>query len=327
MGSPAKNILYIHHVNFYVKDVNLWQKWFEFYLDFKAIADRTTPHTHTKILHQGQIQIHLSQALTSHSHVAQYLQNHPQGIGEIGFAVRRYSSRSHSVSEGNRESLNPNLRLPIVPEWGDILHSFVKENLTSESYPESYPMKDISSSYLFRAIDHIVVNVPEINTVANWYEQNLGLHQGDRFKIQTPNSALSSIVMQSGDRKIQIPINEPTTPNSQIQEFLNYNNGAGVQHLALLTDDITATVAKLKQRGLKFLETTPPILSDRQDSYTEPYTEQTLMQIFTQPIFNEPTFFFEIIQRQNHAQGFGEKNFQALFEAVERQQLIKVSSR
>jgi 4-hydroxyphenylpyruvate dioxygenase len=312
MGSPAKNILYIHHVNFYVKDVNLWQKWFEFYLDFKAIADRTTPHTHTKILQQGQIQIHLSQALTSHSHVAQYLQNHPQGIGEIGFAVR---------------SLNPDLILPVVPEWGDILHSFVKENLTSEFHPESYPMMDISSSHLFKAIDHIVVNVHEMNTVANWYEQNLGLHQGDRFKIQTPKSALSSIVMQSGDRKIQIPINEPTTPNSQIQEFLNYNNGAGIQHLALLTDDITATVAKLKKRGLKFLETTPPILSDRQDSYTEPYTQQTLMQIFTQPIFNEPTFFFEIIQRQNHAQGFGEKNFQALFEAVERQQLIKVSSR
>ncbi len=290
----STNLLYIHHVNFYVHDATQWRRWFEFLLGFQAIASLNTNDTHTEILQQGKIQIHVSEALNRYSPVAKYLANHPQGIGEIGFTVKEPS---------------PDL----TPPWGDVNHTFIQDlGITSHNFANS----------LFTAIDHVVINVSEMSSTAAWYAQNMGLSRGDRFTIQTEYSALSSIVMKSadGNQPIQIPINEPTTPNSQIQEFLNYNNGAGVQHLALLTDDITATVAKLKQRGVDFLETSPPILVEQQDQTSG----QTLMQIFTKPIFNEPTFFLEIIQRQNHAQGFGERNFQALFEAVERQQLIKV---
>jgi len=315
--SKLPELLYIHHVNFYVKDATLWQRWFEYYLDFQAIAHTNHNFTRTEILEHNQIQIRISEALSSHSPVAKYLQNHPQGIGEIGFAVP--------------ESVNiPDL----IPNWGDITHTFIHPELPIDI--DRTAKRSIRTpnqklfKYLFSAIDHIVVNVPQMDAAAAWYAENLGLYSGDRFSIQTAHSALRSVVMKSSEWKlseerslnsnqipIQIPINEPSTPNSQIQEFLNYNNGAGIQHLALLTDNIAGTVAKLKQRGVNFLETSPPILIDRKDIYSG----QALMQIFTKPIFNEPTFFFEIIQRQNHAQGFGEKNFQALFEAVERQQL------
>ncbi|AFY73035.1 4-hydroxyphenylpyruvate dioxygenase/hemolysin-like protein [Synechococcus sp. PCC 7502] len=299
----STNLLYIHHVNFYVQDAAFWQKWFEFCLDFQAIATTDSNHTHTIILQQEKVQIRVSQALNRHSPVAKYLEKHPQGIGEIGFAVKEPA---------------PNL----IPPWGDIIHTFVPYSTVIEQNQKIYQNQE--SSNLFTAIDHVVVNVAEISSTAAWYE-NMGLHQGDRFTIQTPYSALRSVVMKSVDHDpthpIQVPLNEPSTPNSQIQDFLNYNNGAGVQHLALLTDDISATVAKLKQRGIDFLETSPPILIERQNIISG----QTLMQIFTKPIFNEPTFFLEIIQRQNLAHGFGERNFQALFEAVERQQLLKTA--
>lgn len=310
---PIPNLLCIHHVNFFVRDAAQWRRWFEYYLDFQAIARTSKNYTHTEILQHGKVQIRISEAVNRHSPVAKYLENHPQGIGEIGFTVRDPA---------------PEILPAIVPGWGDVMHTFVPK-----LDPESDLARDRVSGCLFSAIDHMVVNVSDMDATAAWYEQNLGLHQGDRFTIQTENSALRSIVMKSPDLKssvqlseqpwelIQIPINEPSTSNSQIQEFLNYNGGAGIQHLALLTDDIISTVTKLKHRGLDFLETFPPILVEPQDLASG----QTLMQIFTKPIFNEPTFFFEIIQRQNRARGFGRGNFQALFEAVERQQLELVN--
>jgi 4-hydroxyphenylpyruvate dioxygenase len=321
LPSKLAELLYIHHVNFYVKDANLWQRWFEFYLDFQAIAHIHHNFTHTVILEHNKIQIRISEALSSCSPVAKYLQNHPQGIGEIGFAV----PKSANIPD-------------LIPSWGDITHTFIHSELPINRVRDAQPLNRTPnqelSECLFSAIDHVVVNVAQMDLAAAWYTENLGLYSGDRFTIQTEYSALRSVVMKSPERElreerslssnqipIQIPINEPSTPNSQIQEFLNYNNGAGIQHLALLTDNIGRTVARLKHRGVNFLETSPPILIDRQDICSG----QALMQIFTKPIFNEPTFFFEIIQRQNHAQGFGEKNFQALFEAVERQQLTSAN--
>ncbi len=317
-NSIAK-LLSINHVNFYVLDASVWQRWFEFYLDFKTIgqtiANSSIGDTFKIILQQGQFQIHISESLNRHSRVAKYLENHPQGIGEIGFRVQEPATE-------------------MIPSWGDIVHTFVSGTNPTNS---NQAIAAKSSKNLFTAIDHVVINADKVAPVAAWYAQNLGLVCGESFAIETANSALRSVVMKSGNHSvqnsgesygqdsgetsslapIQIPLNEPSTPNSQIQEFLNYNGGAGVQHLALLTDDIETAVDKLRARGLDFLETSPPILVEDQDLSSKP----RLLQIFTKPIFGEPTFFLEIIQRQNQAQGFGAKNFQALFEAVERQQL------
>jgi len=291
----------VDHVEFYLENIGFWREWFEDCLDFKSVG-QIFNNTHTEILQHGSIEIRLSAPIDAKSPVAEFLQHHPPGIAAIAF-------RSNTAST-------------LVPTWSRIEHRFVCQKSSQASSQDSGFDRQRSAN-LFTHIDHVVINVPkgEMQSTARWYEQNLGLWQSDRFEIQTLQSALRSVVLESQDRTIQIPINEPSTANSQIQEFLDWNRGAGVQHLALHTHDIYSTVAKLKQRGVKFLETAPAILADTQD----PETGQVLLQIFTQPIFAQPTFFFEIIQRQNRAQGFGEGNFQSLFEAIEREQMSRAS--
>jgi 4-hydroxyphenylpyruvate dioxygenase len=169
---------------------------------------------------------------------------------------------------------------------------------------------------LFTAIDHVVLNVPRgaLQVFASWYREHLGLRLGQQFDIHTEHSGLRSVVLEDRSRGIQVPINEPAAGRSQVQEFLDHYGGAGVQHLALGTDDIDQAVAVLANRGLPFLPTEPPILVETQPG------QATLRQIFTQPLFGQPTFFLELIQRQHGARGFGNGNFQRLFEAIEREQ-------
>jgi len=292
----------IHHVHFYVEDAIFWRKWFEFYLDFQAIASYTD-QVQTEIIQHGTIQIRLSSprqinhGINKNHRVAKYLEHHPPGIGEVAFAIAPDSYAQ-----------TPEL----LPSWGDVTHRLI---------PTPINDRNSSGAQLFTGIDHMVINVPigQMWSAAQWYEAEMGLVVGDRFEIQTDHSALSSVVMHSTDHKIQIPINEPSGANSQIQEFLDYNQGAGIQHLALHTNDIVKAIATLKQRGVQFLETQPDILVEYQDQLAG----RALLQIFTKPIFAQPTFFLEIIQRQNQAQGFGEGNFKSLFEAIEREQMIR----
>ncbi|NJK34377.1 MAG: 4-hydroxyphenylpyruvate dioxygenase [Oscillatoriales cyanobacterium SM2_2_1] len=169
---------------------------------------------------------------------------------------------------------------------------------------------------LFTVIDHVVLNVPagQLEVIARWYQEYLGLGLGQQFDIRTEHSGLRSVVLHDRARGIQVPINEPSSGQSQVQEFLDHYGGPGVQHLALRTEDIYGTVAALGDRGVAFLATEPPILVEKQPE------RAALLQIFTQPLFGKPTFFLEIIQRQRQAQGFGDGNFQRLFEAIEREQ-------
>lgn len=212
----------------------------------------------------------------------------------------------------------------------------------------------------FTTIDHAVLNVPigEMEKAATWYADAFGFECKQTFSIQTPRSALRSMVMSHPHGTATVPINEPASANSQIQEFLDVNRGAGIQHIALATDDIMRTMARLRRNGLDFLKVPPsyyeqlpsrPGFGDgdsdsgshrnmdwgaiaRQEvlvDWQADRPEARLLQAFTQPIFGEPTFFFEVIQRQRYragtlyrqAEGFGEGNFQALFEAMEREQV------
>jgi 4-hydroxyphenylpyruvate dioxygenase len=348
----------IEHIHFYVHDAALWRKWFETCLDFKTIKTIRTD-IHTEILQHGSIQIRLSAPLRSRSdsnltgdRVTKFLHAHAEGIAEIAFQVAKPNQTNTNISanqvtNGNNlknnqtdriyqskqlnqvEDLNLN-RYPPLQAWGDVIYRFVgiddinkQDNQDRNCNQSTIAPSQSPSQPLFTGIDHIVLNVPagKMWTAANWHEQNLDLKVSDRFNIATDRSALRSVVMENGDRSVQIPINEPSTPNSQIQEFLDHNHGAGIQHIALHTDNIFQTVATLKQRGVRFLETTPEILIDVQDRDSG----RALLQIFTQPIFKEPTFFFEIIQRHQQAQGFGEGNFQALFEAIEQQQMLRAT--
>lgn len=286
-------ILAIDHIHFYVENLVKWQNWFGDYLQFFAVEERQEADRSTVILRHGQLLIYLSaprpSASCENSAINQFLTIHGEGIGEIGFLCSQ-------------------ARSPLVLH--QIKHLFLTErsiDLKPSDY--SYPL-------LFSAFDHLVVNVPQgaLMPTAQWYRDNLGLLYGDRFDIHTDYSGLTSLVLHNDARTVQIPINQPTDPNSQIQHFLDHYSGPGIQHMALRTDRIEPTIQFLLERGLQFLRTEPLILVENQSAH------QSLHQIFTKPIFGVPTFFWEIIERRAGAIGFGAGNFQSLFEAIENQQ-------
>jgi 4-hydroxyphenylpyruvate dioxygenase len=193
-----------------------------------------------------------------------------------------------------------------------------------------------------RRIDHMVANV-ELGKMDEWvefYRRALGFEQlvhYDDKDISTEYSALMSKVMQNTDGKVKFPINEPAEgrKKSQIQEYLDYYHGPGIQHIALQTDDIIASVSALKENGIEFLSVPTTYytgLASRTGPIAEPIDQISrlgilvdrdedgyLLQIFTKPVQDRPTLFFEVIERKGSG-GFGVGNFKALFEAIEREQ-------
>ncbi len=179
------------------------------------------------------------------------------------------------------------------------------------------------------------VAAPDFEAACHWYHTYLGLEAAETFAIATPDSGLRSVVMRSA-AGLQLPINAPTSASSQIQEFLDHHGGAGIQHVALHCHHSLATVQTLKQHGVIFLPVPTQyydcldwpelaaagMLVDPLPSRDRPWIEDQryLLQTFTQPVFSQPTFFWEIIERINQQPGFGAANFQALYEAVESEQ-------
>ncbi|MCB0472925.1 MAG: 4-hydroxyphenylpyruvate dioxygenase, partial [Flavobacteriaceae bacterium] len=199
----------------------------------------------------------------------------------------------------------------------------------------------------FKYIDHMVGNVGwgQMNTWVKWYEEVMGFENFLSFddkQIHTEYSALMSKVMSNGNGRVKFPINEPAKgkKRSQIEEYLDFYEGAGVQHIAVATDNIIETVSQLKARGIEFLPPPPQAYYDaiperlgehmkvmkedirdlqKLSILVDADEEGYLLQIFTKPIEDRPTLFFEIIQRMG-ARGFGAGNFKALFESIEREQ-------
>jgi 4-hydroxyphenylpyruvate dioxygenase len=196
------------------------------------------------------------------------------------------------------------------------------------------------------------VAIGDLERAVAWYENILDFKPQQVFKIKTDRSALHSQVMVSRNGNVQLPINEPASRNSQIQEFLDVNRGPGIQHIALRTTNLVSAIAKFRASGLSLLSVPQSYytqlkqrpkfpLSDieiaaiAQQEILVDWQEYTpldgrnnaplLLQIFTQPIFEQPTFFFEFIERRFQAQGFGEGNFRALFEAIESEQIKRGS--
>ena len=235
------------------------------------------------------------------------------------------------------------MRRATVKTYGDTVHSFVSDKGYNGPFLPGY-MEDIvetEDAGLLR-YDHMVGNVElgKMDHWADWYSDVLGfkrLLHFDEDQISTEYSALMSIVMSDNSYSIKFPINEPAVGQrkSQIEEYLDFYRGPGVQHIAMLTKDIVKTVSRLMANGVHFIEVPDAyyealpervgpidesikelqplgILADRDD-------EGYLLQLFTQPVVDRPTLFFEIIQRKG-SRGFGEGNFKALFEAIEREQ-------
>lgn len=351
----------IAYVHFYVEDAQMWCDWFVHHLGFQALNDDaltfcfpdrgdTTSHTSTKVVKSGLVCFVLSSPISSISPVTKYLRQHPPGVVDIAFEVENLSAIIAAAKRSRTKIVQPiveyqqdknYIRQAKVIAWGGLTHTLLQKQLTPNT-TQNY------SSTSIQAIDHIVLNVPvgDLKAAVAWYQNILGFRKQQKFNIQTEYSALHSQVMVSYDGSVQLPINEPATSNSQIQEFLNANQGAGIQHIALQTSDIISSITQFRSRGVSFLpisksyysrlkqRTNLPCNSNELNyiaeqeilvDWKEDFPNALLLQIFTQPIFPQPTFFFEFIERRECAQGFGEGNFRALFEAMELEQVKRGS--
>lgn len=364
------NINYIH---FYVENANRSRDWFVKQMGFQAIASGASCHTLTNVVNSGAVTIVLSSPLASASPVAQFLKRHPPGVADVAFAVSDLPSVLTKASASGAKVLQhqSSRKWAKIAAWGGLTHTLIEFSEANQlSIPidqafllsivptETTPvalsfseLKDISTTDLdfFSGIDHVVLNVAtgDLEAALSWYEDVLGFRRTQSFTIQTDQSGLRSQVLVHPISGVQFPINEPTSANSQVQEFLNANQGAGIQHIALKTPHIVEVIAQLRQRGLAFLPIPASYYTQLYSCYQElnlslaefeeiaaqeilvdwdkKSPQALLLQTFTQPIFEKPTFFFELIERRQEAQGFGEGNFRALFEAIEREQIKRGS--
>jgi 4-hydroxyphenylpyruvate dioxygenase len=307
------------------------------------------------VLAQGGIRLVLTGTLRSDTPIARHHLTHGDGVRVIALGVpdvdRAYREATARGAVGLAEPADLRdergvVRVADVATYGDTIHRFVDRSAYDGVFLPGFTAVDAGApAGLVDGIDHIVGNV-ELGAMNKWvsyYEDVFGMTEMIHFSdeaISTEYSALMSKVVTTGNGRIKFPINEPAEGRrkSQIDEYLEFYEGPGAQHIALATRDIVRTVAALEERGVRFLRTPDSyyeevpervgkiaesledlrrlgILVDRDD-------EGYLLQIFTKPLGDRPTIFFEIIERHG-ARGFGEGNFKALFEAIEREQAAR----
>jgi 4-hydroxyphenylpyruvate dioxygenase len=346
----------IDHVELYVGNAAQSAHFYTRALGFRDIAysgletgvrDRTS-----HVLEQGRIRLVLTGALTPGHEIGHHHVAHGDGVKVIALSVpdveHAYREATARGATGVREPWEESdehgtLRLATIETYGETVHTFVDRSDYKGAFRPGYVARDGGSGDVgLLTIDHIVGNV-ELGAMEKWvkyYEDVFGMTEMIHFTdeaISTEYSALMSKVVTSGNGRIKFPINEPAEGKrkSQIDEYLEFYGGAGAQHIAVATRDIVKTVEELTARGVEFLRTPDVyydevpdrvgeinesledlrrlgILVDRDD-------EGYLLQIFTKPIGDRPTMFYEVIERHG-ARGFGEGNFKALFEAIEREQ-------
>ena len=311
------------------------------------------------VLSQDKIRLVLTTPLSSSSPINQHLMKHGDGVKIIALSVDdAKKSFDETVKRGAKPFMEPTSEkdehgeviLSGIYTYGETVHLFVeRKNYSGTFLPGYKPWKSDynPSSVGLKFIDHMVGNVGwgEMNQWVKWYEDVMGFVNFLSFddkQITTEYSALMSKVMSNGNGRIKFPINEPAKgkKKSQIEEYLDFYEGSGVQHMAIATDDIIQTVMALRARGVEFLSAPPPAyyeeIPNRLGKHMNMMKEDLsiieklailvdadedgyLLQIFTKPLEDRPTLFIEIIQRMG-AKGFGAGNFKALFESIEREQ-------
>ena len=356
----------IDQIHFYVDNASHWRDWFISQMGFNQVASgNSDPNTLLEVVKSGEAEFLLYSADNEKSPVAEYLKYHPPGVAAITFEVAELEQHLSHLLSTDVTMLQPLQTLKTETgslKWCQfrgitgLIHTLVErqgETALLPSLPQWITKPSTQAGKYFTGIDHLVLNVAQgaLTPTVEWYKHNFGWQAKQAFSIATAKSGLHSQVLVSSGCEVQFPINEPSSDNSQIQEFLNFNHGAGIQHIALSTTDVTEVTLQLKAFGVPFLrvpETYYTQLQERLqqlpfsdgewekirqaqvlvDCEAETVSSDTsnrsrtplLLQIFTKPIFPEPTFFFELIERRDRAQGFGEGNFRALFAAIEREQ-------
>ncbi|HEY8782859.1 MAG TPA: 4-hydroxyphenylpyruvate dioxygenase [Mucilaginibacter sp.] len=349
------------HIEFYVGNARQAAYYYKTAFGFQDLA-YAGPETGLRdrvsyVLLQGKIRLVLTAPLHSTHPIAEHIKKHGDGVKILALSVDdAYDAFKQTIIRGATPYREPEtltdehgkVRISGIKLYGETVHLFVERKNYSGVFLPGY--EKMESHYHPAAIgllyiDHCVGNVGwhKMNEWVHFYEETMGFKNiltFDDKMISTEYSALMSKVMSNGNGYIKFPINEPAEgkKKSQIEEYLEFYEGEGVQHLAMATDNIVETVTELQNRGIEFLtvpntyyddlldrvghidEDIEPlkklgILVDRDD-------EGYLLQIFTKPVEDRPTLFFEIIQRKG-AKSFGAGNFKALFEAIEREQALR----
>jgi 4-hydroxyphenylpyruvate dioxygenase len=353
--NPLK-IRQVHHIEFYVGNAKQADYYYRNAFGFDRIA-YTGLETGNRAqcsyaLQQGTFKLLLTTPYTSRDASSVHLLKHGDGVRDVAFEVDDADYAFEiAVSRGAEPAVAPysiksergEARRAAVKIYGDTIHSFFsKRNYDGPFMPDFVESKAPGRNAGLLRLDHYVANVEfgQMNVWEDWYSRVLGLERFMTFDdkdISTEYTALNSIVMANESRSIKFPINEPAPGKrkSQVEEYNEFNQAAGVQHIALLTTDIIATIRQLRANGVDFLEVPDSyyemlarrvgavdedvetlrqlkILVDRDD-------QGYLLQHFTTPVEDRPTLFFEIIQRHG-ARSFGKGNFKALFESIEREQ-------
>ena len=305
-------------------------------------------------LRQNKITFVFSTALHASHDIAAHVHLHGDGVKTIALRVANAENAwKETTKRGARSYMEPirlqddqgELIMSGIHLYGETLHLFIERQNYNGAFMPGYtawkPNYQSSSTGLLY-VDHCVANVGwnQMNRWVDFYEEVMGFRNilsFDDKDISTEYSALMSKVMSNGNGYVKFPINEPAEgkKKSQVEEYLEFYQGEGVQHIAMATHDIIKTVLQLQQRGIEFLKVPDSYYQDllsrvgNIDEQLEPLQELGilvdrddegyLLQIFTKPVEDRPTLFFEIIQRKG-AQSFGKGNFKALFEAIEREQ-------
>ncbi|MDT0630587.1 4-hydroxyphenylpyruvate dioxygenase [Rubrivirga litoralis] len=347
------------HIEFYVGNAKQAARYYAscFGFEIKAYRGPETGHRDSAsyLLVQDKVRFVLTTAIRSDHPIAQHVAKHGDGVKDIALWVDDARKSFEEVTKRGATAVREpqvlsdddgEVVVSAMGTYGDTIHTFVERKDYDglfmpgfEAYDNPYwKPEGVGLKY----VDHCVGNVHlgDMNKYVQYYSDTMGFRNLLTFTdsdIQTEYSSLMSKVMSNGNERIKFPINEPAQgkKRSQIDEYLDFYDGAGVQHIALATDDILDTVSKLRARGVEFL-TVPTNyyeqLQGRVGQIDEPVDQLAelgilvdrdpdgyLLQIFTKPVEDRPTVFYEIIQRKG-ARTFGEGNFKALFEAIEREQ-------
>ncbi len=350
------------YVEFYVGNAKQAAHYYKTAFGFQSYAysglETGNKETASYVLKQDKIRLVLTSPLNSKHPINQHIAKHGDAVKVIALWVDDATSAfNETVKRGAKPFMEPTTEKDEHGEvirsgiytYGETVHMFVERKNYNGLFLPSY--KEWKSDYNpaptgLKYIDHMVGNVGwnEMNTWVEWYQKVMGfinLLSFDDKQIHTEYSALMSKVMSNGNGRIKFPINEPAEgkKKSQIEEYIDFYEGAGVQHLAVATDDILKTVRDLRSRGVEFLSSPPKTYYDdvkvripnvkedidllaKEGILIDCDEDGYLLQIFTKPIEDRPTLFFEIIERHG-AQGFGAGNFKSLFESIEREQALR----
>lgn len=350
------------YIEFYVGNAKQAAHYYQNAFGFQLVGYKG-PETGSRevvsyLMQQGKIRFVFTTALFPGNHIADHVYQHGDGIKDIALWVDDAEKAFNETVGRGAKPVTPLQKLEdeqgvilkaSIAAYGDTIHTFVQRDayrgffmpgFVEHTNPHWHPT-EIGLKY----VDHVVGNVElgKMNEMVDFYANVMGFKQLVSFDdedISTEYTALMSKVMSNGNERIKFPINEPAAglKKSQIEEFLDYNQGAGVQHIAMATDNIVDTVTALRNRGISFLhvpESYYDVLEERVGKIDEDLEtlkelgilvdrdeEGYLLQIFTKPVEDRPTVFYEIIERKG-ARSFGKGNFKALFEAIEREQALR----